>query len=42
MPSCVIAQFAAEPDLLGPAQLPAGLAIDTEPVRGETCRFRTA
>ncbi len=41
-PSCTIAQFTAQPDLLVPTHLPRGLAIDTEPVRGESCRFRTA
>src|SRR5271166_407364 len=41
-PSVAIACFAADPGLPGPASLPAGLPIDTEPVRGEACRFRTA
>jgi type VI secretion system protein ImpG len=41
-PSVAIAAFAADPNLSGPMSLPAGLAVDTEPVRGETCRFRTA
>ncbi len=42
MPSCAIAQLVARPDLAVPAEVPAGLPIDTEPVRGEACRFRTA
>ncbi|MBV9778175.1 MAG: type VI secretion system baseplate subunit TssF, partial [Acetobacteraceae bacterium] len=42
IPSCAIAQLRCQPDLAGPARLPAGLALDTEPVRGEACRFRSA
>jgi type VI secretion system protein ImpG len=42
VPSVAIASFAPAPSLTGAAQLPAGLAIDTEAVRGEVCRFRTA
>ncbi len=41
MPSCMTAQFACRPDLLVPARLAAGTEIDTEPVRGEPCRYRT-
>jgi type VI secretion system protein ImpG len=41
VPSCMIAQFDCQPDLMIPAHLPAGMAIDTEPVRGETLRYRT-
>jgi type VI secretion system protein ImpG len=41
-PSVAIAAFAADPNLQGAVSLPAGLAVDCEPVRGETCRFRTA
>jgi type VI secretion system protein ImpG len=41
MPSCMIAQFDCQPDLMAPARLPAGMAIDTEPVHGETLRYRT-
>jgi type VI secretion system protein ImpG len=41
VPSCMVAQFECQPDLLIPARLPAGMAIDTEPVRGETLRYRT-
>ena len=42
VPSIAIAGFAADPGLAGAASLPAGLEIDSEPVRGEACRFRTA
>ena len=35
MPSCMVAQFDCQPDLMNPARLAAGIAIDTEPVRGE-------
>ncbi len=42
MPSVAITRFAADPGMPGPAHLPAGLAVETEPVGGETCLFRTA
>ena len=42
LPSVAITRFAADPAMQGPAHLPAGLALETEPVRGETCQFRTA
>ena len=41
MPSCMVAQFDCQPDLMTPARLPAGMAIDTEPVHGEELRYRT-
>jgi type VI secretion system protein ImpG len=41
-PSAAIAQFAPQPELTVPVRLDAGLAIETEPVQGEPCRFRTA
>src|SRR3984957_1691670 len=41
-PSCAIVQFECQPDLGGPLRLPAGMSMETEPVRGEACRFRTA
>lgn len=41
-PSCCIVQFTPSHDLAGAAILPRGLELETEPVRGETCRFRTA
>jgi type VI secretion system protein ImpG len=42
VPSCAIAQLACQADLQKPFSLPAGVALDTEPARGETCRYRTA
>jgi type VI secretion system protein ImpG len=42
LPSMAITCFAVDPAIPGPAHLPAGLMIETEAVRGETCRFRTA
>lgn len=42
IPSCMMAQFTCQPDLKTAARLAPGLAIDTEPVRGEPCRFRTS
>ncbi len=42
LPSVAITRFTADPAMPGPAHLPAGLEIETEAVRGETCRFRTA
>jgi type VI secretion system protein ImpG len=42
MPSVAITRFAADPEMPGPAHLPAGLAVETEPVGGEACLFRTA
>jgi type VI secretion system protein ImpG len=41
-PSCAMLQFHCPADRDGPAHLPAGIALDAEPVRGERCRFRTA
>src|SRR5690242_20411931 len=41
-PSAAIVQFQAAPDLVAPLHLDAGLAVETEPVRGEPCHFRTA
>lgn len=41
-PSCFVARFAPQPALQAPATLASGLLVDTEPVRGERCRFRTA
>ena len=42
VPSCAVAQFTPQPDLLVPFQVEPGLALDTEPVQREPCRFRTA
>jgi type VI secretion system protein ImpG len=41
-PSCTIAQFSPKPDMPGMLEVPAGFMVDTEPVRGQSCRFRTA
>jgi type VI secretion system protein ImpG len=42
LPSVAIVRFNADPGMIGPARLPSGLAIETEPVAGEVCQFRTA
>ena len=39
VPSCAIAQFQCPPALDAPVRLSAGLALATEPVRGEECHF---
>jgi type VI secretion system protein ImpG len=41
-PSCFVARLAPQTGLQNPATLPSGLVVDTEPVRGERCRYRTA
>jgi type VI secretion system protein ImpG len=41
-PSAAIVQFQAQPELIAPLRLDAGLAVESEPVQGEPCRFRTA
>ncbi len=41
-PATAVVQFAPQPDLAGSARIPRFFPLDTEPVRGETCRFRTA
>jgi type VI secretion system protein ImpG len=41
VPSCAIARMTCLPDLLVPLAVPVGTALDSEPVRGEPCRFRT-
>lgn len=41
MPSCMVAKFDCQPDLANPSRLPVGMEIETEPVRGETLRYRT-
>ena len=41
-PSCAIAQFTPKPDLQAMVEVAAGFTLDTEAVRGQTCRFRTA
>ncbi|MBN8890238.1 MAG: type VI secretion system protein ImpG [Acetobacteraceae bacterium SCN 69-10] len=42
VPSCTVLQFGCQPDLLVPFEVAPGLTLDSEPVRGEPCRFRTA
>jgi type VI secretion system protein ImpG len=41
-PSCMVARLVPAEGLAKPARLPSGLAVDTEPVQGEPCRYRTA
>jgi type VI secretion system protein ImpG len=42
VPSAAIVQFGARRELRVPVILPAGTALETEPVRDEPCRFRTS
>src|SRR6195256_1502612 len=42
VPSAAIMQFQSDPDLALPLNISAGIALETEPVRGEVCRFRTS
>ncbi|MDB5407388.1 MAG: hypothetical protein JWL84_2300 [Rhodospirillales bacterium] len=42
VPSMAIVQFAGRSDSAGPAQIARGVEIESEPVGGESCRFRTA
>src|ERR1700724_91207 len=42
VPSAAIMQFQSDPDLALPLNIPAGIALETEQVRGEVCRFRTS
>jgi type VI secretion system protein ImpG len=41
VPSAAIVQFAAQGELKVPVTVPPGTAIETDPIRGEPCRFRT-
>lgn len=41
IPSVSIVQMEPQPDLAGSHLVPSGTLIDTEPVEGERCRFRT-
>lgn len=41
VPSATILQFTAPDDAAGPATVEVGRLVDTEPVRGEPCRFQT-
>ena len=42
VPSAAIVQLACQPGLRVPVTVPSGTAIETDPVAGEPCRFRTA
>lgn len=42
IPSAAIVRLQPQAELTLPVRLEAGLAIETEPVRGDICRFRTA
>src|SRR5215470_18817553 len=42
VPSAAILQFEPQPDLALPVRIAAGIALETEPVHGEPCRFQTA
>ena len=41
VPSCMVAQLDCQAELLIPARLPAGVALETELVHGETLRYRS-
>ncbi|HUN44779.1 MAG TPA: type VI secretion system baseplate subunit TssF [Acetobacteraceae bacterium] len=41
MPSCMVVQLDCQADLALPARLPAGIAIDTEPVHGDALRYHS-
>jgi type VI secretion system protein ImpG len=41
VPSAAIVQFACQPELRVPVTVPSGTAVETDPIRGEPCRFRT-
>jgi type VI secretion system protein ImpG len=41
-PSAAIAQFSCLTSLRVPTTVPSGTMIETDPIRGEPCRFRTA
>ena len=40
-PSCAIVQFAPKPDLAAMVEIAPGFELESEPVRGLTCRYRT-
>ena len=40
-PSCAITQFTPKPDLAAQVDIPPGFEVDTEAVRGQSCRYRT-
>ncbi len=41
IPSVAVAEFSCQPELTQPLTIAPGFALDTEPVRGESCRYRT-
>jgi type VI secretion system protein ImpG len=41
-PSCAIVQFALGAEIQSKLEVPPGFAINTAPVRGQPCRYRTA
>lgn len=41
IPSMAVVQFAGQPDMTGAYVVAKGTELDAEPVRGESCRFRT-
>lgn len=42
VPSMAVVEFTGQPDLMKPHVIPAGAVLESAPVEGETCRFRTA
>lgn len=42
LPSCAVVQFTPQPDLRVPLRVPAQAMLETDPVAGQPCRFRTA
>jgi type VI secretion system protein ImpG len=42
VPSCAVVQFTPQADLRVPLRVPAQTVLDTDPVGGQPCRFRTA
>jgi type VI secretion system protein ImpG len=41
IPSMAIVELASKPDLSSPIEIAAGTLLDSAPVQGESCRFRT-
>src|SRR6185312_6693305 len=41
MPSCAVVQFDCQPELTVASPVAAGITLDSEPIRTETCRFGT-
>lgn len=41
-PSCAIARFTPKAELQAMVEIPSGFEIETESVRGQSCRYRTA